>query len=205
MIATEDKIREPKQARSILTKEKILDAAYRLFCAKGYYNTSTNEIAKEAGVPIGSVYSYFNNKDTILLEILQRYHLEFDKSNNELSLELETYRTDMKAWLRQLLENLIRIHESGRELIREMEILSFSKPEVAALLKSQQEDSRKVTLVLLKQMKEAIRYADIEAAAIVVYDTISVTVHRIVFDGCEISRERIINACVDEVHRLLTY
>jgi AcrR family transcriptional regulator len=196
-------IREPKQTRSIQTKEKILDTAYSLFCAKGYYNTSTNEIAKEAGVSIGSIYSYFKNKDTILLEILRRYHQEFAKSTEDLSQKLEAYRSDMRAWLRHLIDNLIRLHENGRELIREMETLSFSKPEVAALLRNQQEESRLATLEFLRRMKDDVKYPDLEAAATVAYDTISVVVHRIVFDGCEIGRERIIKACIEEVYSFL--
>jgi AcrR family transcriptional regulator len=205
VVTTEEKhsIREPKQARSIQTKEKILDAAYRLICAKGYYNTSTNEIAKEAGVPIGSVYSYFKDKDTILLEILRRYHEEFVKSTEELTLSLEAYRADLKEWLRKLIESLIRVHEAGKELNREMQILSFNKSEVAALLNDQMEGSRKTTLNFLNQMKDVIRYPDIEAAAIVAFDTISASVHRIVFERNDISDERIIEACVEEIFRFL--
>lgn len=205
MVITEEKstIREPKQARSIQTKEKILDTAYRIFCAKGYYSTSTNEIAKEAGVPIGSVYSYFKDKDTILLEILRRYHEEFEKSTGELMLSLESYRSDMRSWLRKLLQELIRIHESGKELNREMQILSYSKPEVAALLKDQMEGSRRAALGFIDKVKEEIHYPDIEAAATVAYDTISAAVHRIVFEENVISDERIIEACVEEIYRFL--
>lgn len=195
--------RTPKQARSIQTKEKILDAAYRLLCSKGYYNTSTNEIAKEAGVPIGSVYSYFKDKDTILLEILRRYHEEFEKATSELTLSLEAYRSDMRSWLRQLFKNLIRIHESGKELNREMQILSYNIPEVAALLKAQMEGSRRTALNFINQMKDEIRYQDIEAAAIVVFDTMSATVHRIVFEKNDISDERLVEACIEEIYRFL--
>lgn len=205
MVTTEEKhtIREPKQARSIQTKEKILDAAYRLICAKGYYNTSTNEIAKEAGVPIGSVYSYFKDKDTILLEILRRYHEEFVKSTSEMTLSLETYRSDIRKWLRKLIENLIRIHKEGKELSREMKILCYNKPEVAALSKVHMDSSRQATFDTLYQMKDEIRYKDIEAAALIVFDTISTVVDRIVFEKSDISDERIIEACIDEVCRFL--
>ena len=66
-------IREPIQKRSIEKKEKIIRAGFELICKNGYYNTNTAEIAKEAGVSTGIVYSYFNDKHDILLEGIKRY------------------------------------------------------------------------------------------------------------------------------------
>ena len=50
-----EKIREPRQKRSIEKKRKIVMAGFQLFCEKGYYNTNTAEIAKYAGVSTGIV------------------------------------------------------------------------------------------------------------------------------------------------------
>lgn len=66
-------IREPKQERSIEKKQKIVDAGYKLFAEKGYYNTNTAEIAKKANVSTGIVYGYFKDKRDILLNILETY------------------------------------------------------------------------------------------------------------------------------------
>lgn len=44
------------------TKEKILGSALALFCKKGYYQTTTNEIAQRAQGSIGIRYSYFQDK-----------------------------------------------------------------------------------------------------------------------------------------------
>lgn len=66
-------IREPKQARSIEKKNKIIDAGYALFAEEGYFNTNTAEIAKRAGVSTGIVYGYFRDKRDILLEVLDIY------------------------------------------------------------------------------------------------------------------------------------
>ena len=70
----------PKQKRSVLTKQKIKQTARELFSQKGYYAVTSNNIAKAAGVPIGSFYNYFGNKKGVLLELIrefnQTYHLE---------------------------------------------------------------------------------------------------------------------------------
>ena len=68
----EKTVRQPKQKRSIQMKEKILSAAMQLICDMGFFETTTNEIAKAAGISIGSLYSYFSDKDTILAELLER-------------------------------------------------------------------------------------------------------------------------------------
>ena len=47
----------------------ILAVASRLFAEKGYANTPTSEIAREAGVAEGTLYHHFGSKDGIFLAI----------------------------------------------------------------------------------------------------------------------------------------
>ena len=70
---SESEIREPKQMRSIETKEKIIEAGFELICNDGYYKTNTSKIAKKAGVSTGIVYQYFKDKKDILLSGLYKY------------------------------------------------------------------------------------------------------------------------------------
>ena len=63
-------IRIPKQARSRRTRERTLEAASACFEELGYDETTTAEIAKRAGIAVGSVYDYFTDKRAILLEVL---------------------------------------------------------------------------------------------------------------------------------------
>lgn len=69
----ENQVREPKQARSIETKQKIINASYQLFSEVGYFGTNTAEIAKRAGVSTGIIYGYFHDKRDILLCVLDNY------------------------------------------------------------------------------------------------------------------------------------
>ena len=70
---SEYEIREPIQKRSIEKKEKIIESGFELICEKGYYNTNTAEIAKNAGVSTGIVYQYFKDKHDILIDALKKY------------------------------------------------------------------------------------------------------------------------------------
>ena len=67
--------KSPLQERSRRTVERILDAAARIFHEQGYAGATTNDIADEAGVSVGSLYQYFPNKDAILVELTRR-HIE---------------------------------------------------------------------------------------------------------------------------------
>lgn len=52
-------------------KEKILRAALELFAEEGFKPTSTNKIAKRAGVSEGLIFRHFGNKDGLLDAIIK--------------------------------------------------------------------------------------------------------------------------------------
>lgn len=65
--------RTPTQERSIATRDRLLDAAARVFARHGYAAGTTNRIAEEAGASVGSLYQYFPNKDAILVALARRH------------------------------------------------------------------------------------------------------------------------------------
>ncbi len=191
-------IRNPVQSRSINTKEKILDSALELFCEKGYYKTTTNEIAQRAQVSIGSLYSYFSDKDKIFFEILEKYHEKFDIANSELINNPVLLKTDSKAWFRALIENQIKVHEETKELNRELKVLSYYNPQVLETIEKNRARTMKSTIGYFVEHKDNLKkLSDYEAAATVFFDLISSTVDRIVFGKNEIDRERLINMTID--------
>jgi AcrR family transcriptional regulator len=59
-------------ARRALTEERrkqILDAAAKVFAAKGFDRATIADIAREAGIAEGSIYNYFKNKGDLLVSI----------------------------------------------------------------------------------------------------------------------------------------
>lgn len=53
-------------------REEILDAAERLFAAKGFDNTSTGDILDAVGIARGTLYYHFKSKEDILDGVIQR-------------------------------------------------------------------------------------------------------------------------------------
>lgn len=56
-----------REHRKRQTKLAILEAAVHLFTAQGYERTSITDLAREAGIGKGTIYSYFRKKSEIFL------------------------------------------------------------------------------------------------------------------------------------------
>jgi AcrR family transcriptional regulator len=79
--------RAPQQARGQQRVSAILDAAEELFAEAGYEGTTTNQLAARAGVPIGSVYQFFPNKEAILHAVAARYREGFGQVYDALQAD----------------------------------------------------------------------------------------------------------------------
>ena len=73
----------------------ILDAAILTFAKHGYHKAKISSVAETAGVAVGSVYLYYDNKESILLTI-------FDTLWGELTqqLRLIVQRSDVDATMK---------------------------------------------------------------------------------------------------------
>src|SRR5881275_752058 len=52
-------------------RERILDAAVRVFAQEGFYNAKVAQIAHVAGVADGTIYLYFKSKDDLLISLFE--------------------------------------------------------------------------------------------------------------------------------------
>ncbi len=52
-------------------KQRIRQAAVRVFARHGFHNARASQIAEEAGVAVGTIYNYFDHKNDILLDIFE--------------------------------------------------------------------------------------------------------------------------------------
>lgn len=60
------------ETRSVDTRERILDAAERLFTANGFDGTSMRQITGAAGVNLASVNYHFGTKEALMREVFRR-------------------------------------------------------------------------------------------------------------------------------------
>jgi len=73
---TEHSINQDHEARHTrlgdLTRDRIVDAAYRALLKQGYHQTSMKDIAAEAGVAPGLAHYYFATKEELLVAVIER-------------------------------------------------------------------------------------------------------------------------------------
>lgn len=79
--------------KSERTRQRIVEAANRLFYHKGYNQTSFSDVVQAASVPRGNIYYYFKTKDEIL-EAAIRYRTE--RITQMLDGWTGTYRTPIE-------------------------------------------------------------------------------------------------------------
>jgi AcrR family transcriptional regulator len=136
---TKIQVKAPTQERSRQTVSTILEACSRILIREGFFGVTTDKIAKEAGVSIGSLYQFFGNKESVvsavihnLLDqdkqfVLQRFR-ELDierlpveqKMRNLISVGLEVYRNNSE--LRAKLQNIQMYLTDGEYLRSTMKI-----------------------------------------------------------------------------------
>ena len=123
-------IREPKQQRSIIKKDKIIDAGWRLISKNGYYNTNTVEIAKEAGVSTGIVYQYFKDKHDILIAGIKKYGDEIFFP--VLKLNLQTIDIDnFYNFAKNIVDKYIKEHKISQSAHEEIMSMVHTDSEIA--------------------------------------------------------------------------
>jgi AcrR family transcriptional regulator len=64
------KAKPNREEKKAATREKLLEAAMRVFARHGYVATSVDEVAWEAGMTKGAVYSNFESKEDLFLALL---------------------------------------------------------------------------------------------------------------------------------------
>ncbi|HEY3353568.1 MAG TPA: TetR/AcrR family transcriptional regulator [Polyangia bacterium] len=110
--------KEPRQRRSRQLVAAILQAAAETFAELGYARATTNVIAARAGVSVGSLYQYFPNKDSLLAR-LREQHVDHVHAVVGAGLAaLADPRTPLEQGLRQIIGDLVAVHEANPVLTR---------------------------------------------------------------------------------------
>lgn len=208
MTVSKNKARIPVQKRSIETREKILNAAWELFAEKGYFKTSTHDLADRAGVATGSFYGYFNNKKEVGIELMRRFYKEAsEKALSNFYIQIgdnvaENLDTGRKL-VRFIIKSLKESHAINPRLHKETTALILLDEDVKKI--SNEEDKKIITFLIafLQQYKQLIRVDDIEAAAVLLFRTSDEIVHRIMINKEEIEEERLLGELEDMICRYL--
>jgi AcrR family transcriptional regulator len=70
LLSGEDLPQRPRQKRSLDRRDQLKAAGLALFGEKGWEQTSIDEIARRANLPVGSFYQHFRSKRQLLLALM---------------------------------------------------------------------------------------------------------------------------------------
>ena len=93
------------------TREKIIDAAWKLFYRRGYDDTTVEEIIEESGTSRGSFYHYFQGKDALLSTLADVFDRKYEELAETMDPKMD--RFDQLMYLNRelfaMLENSISL------------------------------------------------------------------------------------------------
>ncbi|MEV6060849.1 TetR/AcrR family transcriptional regulator [Nocardia asteroides] len=120
------------------TRERVLDTAASLFADSGIEQISTNRIASEAGISIGTLYRYFQDKSEIVSELVERliHKIEdrFTQSVPQIPANAvrseEAYFELVQSILSVFLDELVESSALVKALIGEVQFYSSGLPEL---------------------------------------------------------------------------
>jgi TetR/AcrR family fatty acid metabolism transcriptional regulator len=91
-----------------LKRSIILDAATKIFAEKGYQYATISELAKEAGISTGLLYSYFNNKLDLLLSVVLLFWQNINQLNQEKLISIRDPFDKLVVVLHNIEDSLIK-------------------------------------------------------------------------------------------------
>jgi TetR/AcrR family fatty acid metabolism transcriptional regulator len=90
-------------------KDRIMDAALRIFAEKGFQNATITEISKAAGVSEATVYEYFGTKEDLLFAIPEK----ISNDTFEESSKVIPYIKGVEGKIRAILLFYVQLYQSN--------------------------------------------------------------------------------------------
>ena len=101
-------------------RNQILDAATTVFAEKGFHRATIKEIARQAGIADGTIYTYFASKTEVLLAILNRLNETTEREQQFAQGSERDVRSFFRAYLRQRMALIWPNAEVFRAVLPEM-------------------------------------------------------------------------------------
>lgn len=105
-----DFLRQPKQQRSQIRIEQILQSAAEVFWEKGYDVATTHDIAERAQTAVGTLYRFFPNKLAIF-HVLEKRHKQYLDVTIPRLMSPETFQLPLVVIIRKIVETYAEYFE----------------------------------------------------------------------------------------------
>ncbi len=175
--------KRPSQSRSKVTVDAMIQAMTRVLVKEGYDGASTNRVAREAGVSIGTLYQYFPSKDSLVLAVMEQHANAITTRFGARTLELLTASPEQAT--RELIHLLMEQHQVNPDLHR---VLIEQVPRVGALaaLDELNRGSERLIALYLEAHRDELGIKDVNLTAFVLVTAVEAICHRAVVNRREL-------------------
>ena len=145
-------------------RSAVLAAATNMFANRGYEATSINQVARQAGVSIGALYSYFASKEDLFLAVVDSAYQVMEQA----LLEVAAASTDVYDYTERMLAVCGRFAVNHPELNQlYFTVVNLASPELSARLSDQVESitPQVLTDLVVKGKAEGIVRPDADERA----------------------------------------
>ncbi|MBW1798208.1 MAG: TetR/AcrR family transcriptional regulator [Deltaproteobacteria bacterium] len=196
-------VREPVQQRGKEKKARIITAARKLLNCEDYEAVTANRIAGEAGVSVGTFYSYFKDKRDVFLEVIRQYSEDIFGELIANIRELKQGSSNLEEVVRSLILVAKKRHDHEKGLHKQMLVQSIRDPKIRGL--SIMEEGRADSLIrqIFDQYSHQIDVKDTDAAIFLITNCVEEMIHHLIIHGSEIPEERVFEELARMVYRYL--
>src|SRR5262245_60298653 len=96
------------------TRDRLEQAAIRLFVQKGVAETSVRDIARAVGISEGALYRHFESKDELVWKAFESHYVAFAAQLQQLAESQTTARDKVAAMIR----GFCRAHDENPTLFK---------------------------------------------------------------------------------------
>lgn len=183
-------------------QELIRKTAVRVIAQNGFHNTTTDQIAHEAGIAVGTIYNYFRSKADILEHI---FAVEFEKRVQFFgSVRYSDINTldKIRFLLQAHFAEIAKDPEVGQILVRERRY--GEKSEIDGLTRFLQGIPEQLASLLEEGIEGGeVRECDTLIVGSSLFGAIQAVVSRAVFEADEELRMAILTKAPDEIMGML--
>jgi AcrR family transcriptional regulator len=196
-MSKDKQIRTPRQARSIKKRRNLMDAATRLFDQHGFDGTNAKAIAAEAGVSVGTFYSYFEDKKGILMEILAEHTGEIDRSVFGRLEQAARTGASGREIMRLAVKAGHATHTQPPGVLRMLLGMRYTDADMRRFQEAEDKAFLRRLTALLDSLRPRLRVTDTEAAAFVMAAAFEEVMHSVIVFEQDIEQDRLFEAVAD--------
>jgi AcrR family transcriptional regulator len=167
----------PKSSQHEIKRDEILDVAAQCFAERSYPAASMNDIAAAGGTSKARLYHYYENKEAILFDLLDRYTQRLLAIIGQVEATAQRRNLDERAALHELVRSFLQEYETSATrhvaLLHDTKFLGETQREL--ILNRQRDVVSAVTRFLQRAYPSRVSAANQSAVAMMLFGMINWT------------------------------